>query len=83
MSPLFCFLGRLNELFDELAVVDQVLGAAVGVGQDDVVWIDAQLVVDRREDLLNVDWSILSDFAEAIGGPDVLTVFHAAASQEE
>jgi hypothetical protein len=31
----------LNQFFDELAVVDEVLRAAVGVGQDDVVWIDA------------------------------------------
>lgn len=75
--------GWLHQFFDDLAVVDEVLWAAVGVGQGDGVWVDSELVVDRGEDLLDVDWSVLSDFTEAVGGSDELAVLHAAASQEE
>ena len=74
---------RLNQFFDELTVIDEILWAAVRVGQGDGVWIEAQLMVDGREDLLDVDWSVLSNFPKSVGSSDVLAVFHAAASEEE
>ena len=74
---------QLNQFIDELTVIDEILWTAVGVGQGDSVWIEAKLMVDGCEDLLDVDWSVLSDFAESVGRSDVLTVFHAAASEEE
>ena len=42
----------------------------IGVGQNDGVWIDAELLVDGGEDLLDVDRAVLSNLAVVLTDPN-------------
>ena len=56
----------LAEFADRFAVVDEVLGAAGVVGDRRAGNVDAQLAIKGREDLLEVDRSVLGDFAQSV-----------------
>ena len=62
--------------------VDEVVGAAGEVGDGDLIRVDAELVVERGEDLAEVDAAVGDFAAETVGGTDDVAGFHAAAGEE-
>ena len=64
-------------------MIREELRATVGILEGDQIGIDPELVVDCREDFLQVDRAILGSFAEAVGRSDHLSMAESPASQEE
>ncbi len=62
----------LEQLADHVVVVDQVAGSAVGIDQLGPFWIDAQVMVERGDDLVHVDRAMVGLAAVAIRGADHL-----------
>lgn len=65
--------GRLDRVQDELdqftdrfTVIDQELGAAVGIGQVGEFRVNAQLMVERCEHLLQVDGAVFRAFTQTV-----------------
>lgn len=71
-----------NEFRHGEPAVDEVVWAAGEVGDGDLIGVDPELVVERGEDLAEVDAAV-GDFAtETVGGSDDVAGFHAAAGEE-
>src|SRR5262245_30309706 len=68
--------------FGERLFLDEKLGAAGGIGEAGLRHVDAQVLVERGEDLLEVDGTLGGFFAEAVGGADDLADAHSAAGEE-
>ncbi len=47
-------MGTSDQFFDQLAMIDKVLRAAIRIHQRDGVGIDSQLMVQRVEDMLQM-----------------------------
>lgn len=74
--------GKLNEFAHRLVAVDEEMRAAgeilnLGRGQ-----VDAHVVIEGREDFLEMNGTIDRFAAETIGAADELAGFHIAAGQE-
>ena len=71
-----------DELADRLSAVEQEMRAVGGVVDHGVLDVDAELVIERGEDILIVHGPILRFLAQAVGRTDHLAHPHAAAGQE-
>lgn len=56
----------LNQFAYHGTVINEELRSAIRVMQHDVIRVDAQLLVDRCEDVLQMNRTILSDFTKAV-----------------
>ena len=74
--------GQLYQLGNHVTVFDQVLWSTAEVRQLDVTDVEPELSVERGEDLLVVDRSVLGHFGKAIGRTNDLPHLHAATSQD-
>lgn len=73
---------RLYQLADRIALLHEIFWAAGGIEELSRAHVDAEVVVQRGEDLLHVDRAVLG--VPCIGGcrADRLTGRHAAAGQK-
>ena len=71
----------LHDLADWDPVFDQVLRAACRVGDSRRAGVDAEVLVDRRDDFLHVNRAVEGVLAESVSGADGLAGSHAAAGQ--
>ena len=78
----FLFAG-LDQLSDQLAFVNEILRATIRISQRDRICVDAQLMVERVEDVLEMHGPILRLFAKTVGRANRLAVTEATTSQEE
>ena len=71
-----------DQLADRVSAVEQEVGAVGGVVDHGVLDVDAELVIERGEDILIMHGPILRFLAQAVGRTDDLAHAHAAAGQE-
>src|SRR6266536_3462679 len=71
-----------NHLFHRrTASIDEILRPAAQIGDGDLAHVDAEVVIERGEDVAELDRPLRCLAAQAIRGPDYLAGFHAAASE--
>src|SRR5438105_1969952 len=73
----------LHELRQRLivAVIDQVVGPLTAIGDGRCVYVNPEVVIERREKFLKMHGTILGVFPQVIRGTDYLTSPHAAACE--
>ena len=83
LTRLWSFADNSHEFADQRSFFHEVLRSPVRVGQSHDFRVDAELLVDSREDVLQIDRAILRALAAGVRRTDKLSMFETATGQEE